>query len=168
MVRAQTSVMDEFVTNVETIDYDNLPPARPMSMPQDGGEIFGRTEPVSRDEAERLLGEIFAEAEQALAVLEASLDAASSHTASSRSRQGEVQVEIDSCGEVSRLELDPRWLTGAHSANIGRLVGETLRDAQQQMVTGFVGVTDAARSTQETMRRLGDSSTLSRRFGLQS
>lgn len=168
MVRAQASVMDEFLTNVEAADSDNLPPARPMPMPMDSGEVFGRTEPVSREEAERLIGEIFAEAEQALAAFESSLDTATAHTASSRSRHGEVQVEIDSSGEVSKLELDPRWLGRAHPANIGRLVGETLRDAQQQMTTGFASVNDAAKSTQDAMRRLGDPNTLSRRFGLQS
>jgi len=168
MVRAQASVMDEFMTNVDAIDDANLPPARPMPMPQDSGEVFGRTEPVSKEEAERLIGEIFAEAEQALAAFESSLDAATAHTASSRSRHGEVQVEIDSGGEVSLLELDPRWLATAHPANVGRLVGDTLRDAQQQMATGFASVNDAAQFTQETMRRLGDPNTLSRRFGLQS
>lgn len=167
MVRAQAGVVDEYLTNVEEIDPSNLPPARPLPMLQDSGEVFGRTEPVTPEEAERIMAEIFGEAEDALARLESSLSAASAHTASARSRHGEVTVEIDSSGEVSRLELDPRWLTGAHPANIGRLVAETLRDAQQQMLTGFSGVNDAARSTQEAMRRLGDPNTLSRRFGLQ-
>lgn len=168
MARAQGSVLDEFVTKVEAMDSEDLPPARPMPMPQDSGEIFGRTGPVSREEAERLLGEIFGEAEQALAALESSLDSASAHTASARSRHGEVHVEIDSSGEVSLLALDPRWLANAHPANIGRLVGETLRDAQNQMMAGFATVSETARSTQEAMRRLGDPYTLSRRFGLQS
>ncbi|MFC7489198.1 MULTISPECIES: hypothetical protein [unclassified Knoellia] len=167
LVRTQGSVLDEFATKVEAIDAQPLPPARPMPMPQDSGEIFGRTEPVSREEAERLLGEIFGEAEQALAALESSLDSASAHTASARSRRGEVHVEIDSSGEISRLELDPRWLAGAHPANIGRLVGDTLQDAQRQMMAGFATVSETARSTQEAMRRLGDPHTLSRRFGLQ-
>ncbi|WP_156971221.1 hypothetical protein [Knoellia sinensis] len=167
LVRAQASVVDEFITNVEAADPDRLPPPRPMPMPQDSGEVFGLTGSVSPEEAERIMAEIFGGAEQALAALESSLDAASIHSASSRSRHGEVHVEIDSGGDVSRLDLDPRWLAGAHPANVGRLVGETLRDAQQQMMTGFGAVSDAARETQHRMRRLGDPYTLSRRFGLQ-
>ncbi|MBM6398992.1 YbaB/EbfC family nucleoid-associated protein [Phycicoccus sonneratiae] len=166
LTRAQSEVAAEFLTGVEELEDQELPRARPMPMPQDSGEVFGRTEPVTPGEAERLIGELWAEVEQAMASMEASLDGFNARTGSARSAGGEVVVEIGAGGEVSRLELEPRWLARAHPANIGRLVTSTLHEAQSSVLRGFGDVAETVRAVQETMQRVGDPYTLSRRFGL--
>lgn len=167
LVRAQSEVVTEFVTNVEALEGQELPRARPLPTPVDSGEVFGRTEPVTAAEAERILGDIWAQVEAAMDSLDATLGGFRARTATARSANGEVVVEIGEGGEVSRLELEPRWLSRAHPANIGRLVTSTLHDAQRQVLAGLADVTDSARAMEEAMRRLGNPDTISRRFGLQ-
>ncbi|MGG5260721.1 YbaB/EbfC family nucleoid-associated protein [Phycicoccus avicenniae] len=166
LTRAQAGAAEEFLTGVEELEGRELPPARPMPMPQDSGEVFGRTEPVTPAEAERIIGDLWAEVEQAMASMEASLDGFNARTGSARSADGEVVVEIGAGGEVTRLDLEPRWLARAHAANIGRLVTATLHEAQSSVLEGLTDVADTVRSAQEAMQRVGDPYTLSRRFGL--
>ena len=165
--RAQSEVVGEFVATVDALEEEDLPRARPMPAPVDDGAVFGRTAPVTPAEAERILGEVWAEVEAAMAAMGSTLDGFRSRTATARSAGGEVVVEIGTAGEVARLDLDPRWLARAHPANVGRIVGATLHDAQRQVLSGLADITDSARAMEEAMRRLGDPNTLSRRFGLQ-
>ncbi|PRY63622.1 hypothetical protein BCF74_10120 [Knoellia remsis] len=166
IAQAQAAVAAEYAAALEEQESSPLPPARPAPIPPDDGDA-GRGALASPEEAERVMAEVYAEAEAALADVERALDSFGRHTASARSSHGEVIVDINADGDISRFDLDPRWLARAHPANIGRLATETLHRAQTQIDVGLSELDAVVADMQATLSRVGNPYTLSRRLGIQ-
>ena len=164
---AGASRLEEWVADVDEAMALPTPANRPFPAAiADHLQSLPSGQPLTEDAVLRELAEVWAELE---AELDSALDGLTEkveRTHRATSPGAEVAVEVSSSGGLLSLDLRPGWVTRVHAANIGRTVLATIEQAQSVALTSFATVTeDAARST-ETLTRLGDTTRIGRRLGL--
>lgn len=157
--------MAEWSQQIEDLQLKPPPPARPLPLwTDDGADTFVGD---SANHAERLsrLAEVIDEITSKLDEAIADSERALTYSESVRSPRGEVTVEVGANGSIRTLDLSPRWLETAHPTNIGRLVAQTVSEAQRRSVAAFADFKVRAEDTKASVGKFQDSRIVAERIG---
>lgn len=139
--KAQLQRIEQLGRAMEEVDAEPAPRARPSFAPDFdavSAEIALRTGP-SGDEfiaARSLITELLNDALDGIAEADAVLETHTHRSFVGRSQAGHVHATLSSAGDLTALDIDPRWAEKAHPTNIGREVIQAITHGVEQVRTG--------------------------------